>query len=53
MTLIVDLLVDGILFNSFFLEKLVAYYITELIIYSIVIRYNGTQLLYNLIVLKH
>ena len=30
-----------------------AYYIIELIIYSIVIRYNGTQLLHNPIVLKY
>ena len=44
---------DGILFNSFFLEKLVAYRITELIICSIVIGYNGTQLLRNPVVLKH
>jgi len=45
--------VGGILFNSFFLEKLVAYYITELIICSIVIGYNGTQLLCNPVVFKH
>jgi hypothetical protein len=46
-------LVDRILFNFLFLEKLVAYRITELIIYSIVIGYNGTQLSRNLVVLKH
>jgi len=53
MTLIADPLIGGILFNFLFLEKLVAYYITELIIYSMVIRYNGTQLLYNPVVFKH
>ena len=53
MTLIVDLLVDKIPFNFFFLKKLVAYYITELIIYSMVIEYNSTQLLYNPVVLKY
>jgi len=29
-------------FNSLFLEKPVAYYTIELVIYSMVIRYNGT-----------
>jgi len=42
MTLIADPLVDRVPFNSFFLEKPVTYYIIELIIYSIVIGYNGT-----------
>jgi len=41
MALIADPLVDGILFNFFFLEKLVAYRTTKLIICSMVIRYNG------------
>jgi len=45
--------VDRIPFNSFFLEKLVAYRTIELIICNIVIRYNGTQLLRNPVVLKH
>jgi len=53
MALTADPLVDEIPFNFFFLEKLVAYRITKLIIYSIVIRYNGTQLLRNPIVLKY
>jgi len=42
MALIADPLVDGILFNPFFLKKPIAYYTIELIICSIVIRYNGT-----------
>jgi len=42
MTLIADLLMGRILFNSLFLEKLVAYYTIELVIYSMVIGYNGT-----------
>jgi len=45
--------VDGILFNSFFLKKPVAYYIIELIIYSMIIRYNSTQLSRNFIVRKY
>jgi len=53
MTLTADLLVDRIPFNFFFLKKPVAYCTTELIICSMVIGYNGTQLLCNLIVLKH
>jgi len=53
MALTADPLVDGIPFNFFFLEKLVAYCIIKLIICSIVIRYNGAQLLYNPVVLKH
>ena len=42
MTLTINLLVDKIPFNSLFLEKLVAYYTIKLIIYSMVIKYNGT-----------
>ena len=53
MALTADPLVDGIPFNSLFLEKPVAYCITELIICSMVIGYNSTQLLCNPIVLKH
>jgi len=53
MTLTADLLIGRIPFNSLFLEKLVAYYIIELVICSIVIRYNGTQLSRNPIVFKH
>jgi len=53
MALTADPLVDGIPFNFFFLEKPVAYYTTKLIIYSMVIRYNGTQLSRNPVVLKH
>jgi len=45
--------VDGIPFNSLFLEKPVAYYTTKLIICGMVIRYNSTQLSYNPVVLKH
>jgi len=46
-------LVNGIPFNSFFLKKPVAYRTIELIIYSMVIGYNGTQLSRNPVVLKH
>ena len=53
MTLTADPLVDGIPFNSFFLEKPVAYRTTELIVCSIVIGYNGTQLSCNPVVFKH
>ena len=53
MTLTADPLVDGIPFNSFFLKKPVAYRTTELIICSMVIGYNGTQLSRNPVVLKH
>ena len=53
MTLTADLLINRILFNFFFLKKPVAYYTTELIIYSIVIKYNSTQFSHNPIVLKY
>ena len=53
MTLTADPLVNRIPFNSFFLKKPVAYRTTELIICSMVIGYNGTQLLRNPVVLKH
>ena len=53
MILTTDLLVNRISFNSLFLKKLVAYYMTEFIICSIVIKYNSTQLLYNPVVLKY
>jgi hypothetical protein len=53
MTLTADPLVDRVPFNSFFLEKPVAYRTTELVVCSMVIGYNGTQLSRNPVVLKH